>query len=81
LTELKGNYQVALDISQEDIRNAMRALGAAMPAGAGGAADTASEPGSSVLTSVQQLGLKLEPRKSPLEFIVIDHLEKLPTEN
>jgi len=81
LTELKGNYQVALDISQEDIRNAMRAVGVAMPAGAGGAADTASEPGSSVLTSVQQLGLKLEPRKSPLEFIVIDHLEKLPTEN
>jgi uncharacterized protein (TIGR03435 family) len=86
MTELKGNYQVVLDISQEDIRNVMRSIGAAMPAGAGGAAaggaaDTASEPGSSILTSVQQLGLKLEARKMPLDMIVIDHLEKLPTEN
>jgi len=63
----------------------MRSIGAAMPAGAGGAAggaaDAASEPGSSILTSVQQLGLKLEARKMPLDMIVIDHLEKLPTEN
>jgi uncharacterized protein (TIGR03435 family) len=81
MTELKGNYQVVLDISQEDIRNVMRSVGAAMPAGAGGATDSASEPGSSILASVQQLGLKLEARKSPLDMIVIDHLEKLPTEN
>jgi len=25
--------------------------------------------------------LKLEPRKEPLDLIVIDHLEKAPTEN
>jgi len=81
MTELKGNYQVVLDISQEDIRNVMRSVGAAMPAGAGGATDNASEPGSSILTSVQQLGLKLDARKTPLDMIVIDHLEKLPTEN
>jgi len=30
---------------------------------------------------VQQLGLKLEPRKSPLEIVVVDHLEKTPTED
>jgi len=80
MTELKGNYQVVLDISPEDLRNVMRSVGAAMPAGAPGA-DNASEPGSSILTSVQQLGLKLEARKMPLDSIVIDHLEKLPTEN
>src|ERR1700722_3282490 len=81
MTELKGNYQVVLDISQEDIRAVMRSIGAAMPAAAAGATDSASEPGSSILTSVQQLGLKLEARKAPLDMIVIDHLEKLPTEN
>jgi len=81
MTELKGNYQVMLDISQEDIRNVMRSVGAAMPAGAGAAADSASEPGSSIVTSVQQLGLKLDARKTALDMIVIDHLEKLPTEN
>jgi uncharacterized protein (TIGR03435 family) len=80
MTELKGNYHVALDISQEDMRNVARSVGAALPAGAAGA-ETASEPGSSILTSVQQLGLKLEARKAPLELIVIDHLEKTPTEN
>jgi len=85
MTDLKGTYQVVLDISPEDIRNAMRSAGVAMPVGAGGAAggaaDTAAEPGSSVMASLQQLGLRLEARKTPLEMIVIDHLEKLPTEN
>jgi len=29
----------------------------------------------------QQLGLKLEPRKSSLETLVVDHIEKVPTAN
>ncbi len=79
MTELKGNYQVVLDISPEDIRNVMRSVG--MAGAPAASADSASEPGSSILTSVQQLGLKLEARKMPLDLIAIDHLEKLPTEN
>ena len=88
LTELKGTYQVALDLSMEDLRNAamtMGIMGPGMGAGRGAAraaADTASDPGGlSVFEAVQQLGLKLEPRKVPLDLIVIDHLEKAPTEN
>jgi uncharacterized protein (TIGR03435 family) len=29
----------------------------------------------------EQLGLKLESRKAPIEILVIDHLERVPTEN
>jgi uncharacterized protein (TIGR03435 family) len=73
----------------EDLRNAARAYGMMAPgmaAGRGGGArspaDAASDPGGlSVFEAVQQLGLKLEPRKVPLDLIVIDHLEKAPTEN
>jgi uncharacterized protein (TIGR03435 family) len=88
LTELKGSYQVALDLSMEDLRNAARTIGIMGPgmgAGRGGAqppADAASDPaGLSIFAAVQQLGLKLEPRKVPLDLIVVDHLEKTPTEN
>jgi uncharacterized protein (TIGR03435 family) len=86
MTELKGNYQIAVDLSMEDLRNVARASGvmAAMPtpgAGGGEHAGEAADPTSSIFTSVQQLGLKLEPRKLPLDMIVVDHLEKLPTEN
>lgn len=31
--------------------------------------------------AVGQLGLKLEPKKLPLDVLVIDHIEKIPTEN
>jgi uncharacterized protein (TIGR03435 family) len=92
MTELKGEYQVALNISMEDLRYMAKAAGAPMMGpggmGPGGSesgkppADAASDPaGNSILESVQQLGLKLEPRKGPIEIIVIDHVEKNPTEN
>jgi uncharacterized protein (TIGR03435 family) len=90
MTDLKGNFQMALDLTMEDLQNVARAQGIQMPgpgAAAGGAssshpADAASTPaGSSVFSSVQQMGLKLEARKAPLETIVIDHVEKAPTEN
>jgi len=88
MTELKGNYQIALDLSMDDLRNVARSAGGMVPgAPAGGGdpsrpADAASDPsGGTVFASVQQLGLKLEPRKSPIDLIVVDHLEKAPTEN
>src|ERR1039458_3633727 len=38
--------------------------------------------GVSIFTAVQsQLGLKLDTKKGPMDLIVVDHIEKTPTEN
>jgi len=82
MTELKGNYQVALDAAQADLMNSARRMGMPMRPGAGEAPpeapDTAVNP---IFHSVQQLGLKLEARKADIQKLVIDHLEKTPSEN
>jgi uncharacterized protein (TIGR03435 family) len=54
------------------------------PSGATGdsAAGAASDPGADVFAAVQeQLGLRLVAKKVPVETLVIDHLEKIPTGN
>jgi uncharacterized protein (TIGR03435 family) len=88
MTELKGNYQLALELSTQDLMTAARAAGVAVPMGRGGGdaarqpADAASDPsGGSIFAAVQQLGLKLDARKAPIDLIVIDQVQKTPTEN
>ena len=87
MTGLTGSYQVALELGMEDMMNVARAsgMGALMGPGPGPnparAPADASSPGSSLFTAVQQLGLRLDARKAPLDMIVVDHLEKTPTEN
>ncbi|HLI82887.1 MAG TPA: TIGR03435 family protein [Bryobacteraceae bacterium] len=87
-TGLKGAYQASLRLSLQDAMRTAGKMGVNVPMppapsrpGVPGP-ETASDPaGGSLFTSVEQLGLKLEARKQPYEFLVIDHLEKTPTEN
>jgi len=83
MTELKGNYHIVLDLSMDDLKNAAKAAGMGGMIGDGGkpSAEASDPAGSSIFMSLQQMGLKLEPRKAPLAIIVVDHLEKIPTEN
>jgi uncharacterized protein (TIGR03435 family) len=42
----------------------------------------APEPSStSIFAMVQQFGLKLAPQKVPEDFLIVDRIEKTPTEN
>jgi uncharacterized protein (TIGR03435 family) len=39
-------------------------------------------PTADLFTAIRDsLGLRLEPRKEPVEVLVIDHIERVPTEN
>lgn len=80
MTELKGFYHVPLDISQTDL---LAANATQVNQGdTGQSPPTASDPpGGSVFESLQRIGLKLEHQKAPMEKFVIDHVEKVPTEN
>src|SRR6185437_16181364 len=89
MTGLTGSYEVAVDISADDAMNVARASVNFLPPGGGGIGDErrapgglASEPsGSSIYSSIQNMGLKLEARKLPLDVVVVDTIEKNPTEN
>ena len=80
-TGLTGRYDLALDVSRDEMLNAARAAGLVVDA-VRRAPEAATEPGGdSVFASVQKAGLKLEPRRLPLTLLVVDHLERTPTEN
>ncbi len=77
---------MTLELTMEDMMNAARAQGMQIPTPPPGApgspAAGASDPsGGSIFNTVQKLGLRLEARKSPIDTIVIDHIEKTPSEN
>jgi uncharacterized protein (TIGR03435 family) len=80
-TGLAGRYDLALDVSRDEMLNAARAAGMAVDA-ARRAPEGATDPGGdSVFGSVQKVGLKLEPRRLPLTLLVVDRLDKTPTGN
>jgi uncharacterized protein (TIGR03435 family) len=64
-TGIRGNYDIKLDYAPDD--SEISAAGPALP---------------SIFTALQeQLGLQLKTQKVPVEMLLIDHVERFPTEN
>lgn len=83
MTELKGSYDLALDVTQEDYRamliHAAVAAGVTLPPEAMRLLDSASL--ASLFDALQKVGLKLDASKAPLDLLVIDEARKTPTDN
>ena len=77
MTELKGRYDMTLEYSVEELRSLVRASGA----DASRIPDFGADPTISIFSSLEAIGLKLEPRKAPVEVLVIDRAERVPTAN
>lgn len=79
-TGLTGRYDLAVEFSRSETAD-QRATGGfneppplpPPPAG--------SEPGLSIYTSIQELGLRLVPQKLPMQVLVVDGANKAPIEN
>jgi uncharacterized protein (TIGR03435 family) len=68
-TNLTGRYEIHMDISPYIIRN-------------GGATDGQIDMMSILFTGLRELlGLQLESRKESVDILVVDHVEKSPTDN
>jgi uncharacterized protein (TIGR03435 family) len=94
MTGIQGNYDATVDLGLAEIIAMARAAGVDIPGapagtagGAGGPGNVAvaSDPGggggTSLADAVQSMGLKLESRKAMVDQLIVDHVEKTPTEN
>lgn len=84
MTGVQGQYDFDLAFSPETVRGMPGGRMMMAPPPGGGESqhsDAPSEPAASIFDAVQSYGLKLEPRKAPLEMLVIDRIEKTPTAN
>jgi uncharacterized protein (TIGR03435 family) len=94
MTGLKGVYDITLDWAPDDSEQAgmvqleMRVTSApgvgGPPAGVGKGSGNMPDNtgGATIFTALQErLGLKLEQRKSPADFLIVDRVERMPVEN
>jgi uncharacterized protein (TIGR03435 family) len=78
-TGLTGMYEIGFDVPSQDV---WRAVMMPMPGKIPRAAPPPKAPtGGSIFQSVQSLGLRLEKGKATIDAIVVEHIEKTPTEN
>jgi uncharacterized protein (TIGR03435 family) len=83
MTGLTGQYDFAFDINPEDYRPMLLRSAIAAGASLSPQAMRLAEASSSAALSdaLQQIGLRLEASKAPLDVMVVDEARKTPTEN
>jgi bla regulator protein BlaR1 len=87
-TGLTGKYEIGFDVPWQDLwKTVMRPMPgkiprAPPPEGIGPDGVTPLDPSiGSIFETIQSLGLRLEKDKAAIETIVVEHIEKTPTEN
>ena len=88
-TGLKGTYDIDLSWAPDPAFErpgpyaaAAAAAAAGHPGSADGGAGLPAAPAADLFAAIRDsLGLRLEPRKEPVEILVIDHIERVPTAN
>ena len=80
---LTGRYDFTLDYTLDLSRIPLPPPpGGVSPVQAGPSVDSKPEPGADLAWAVEkQLGLKLNRAKAPFDMIVVDHVDKVPTDN
>jgi uncharacterized protein (TIGR03435 family) len=86
-TDLKGRYQVALDVPMEAMAGmtfVQKVTAFAGLSGFGardGAAPDSGAVSAAVVQAVKRLGLELQPRRAPVDTLVVDRVDRTPTAN
>lgn len=85
-TGLNGSFDFQLELSMQDLagmKGGVVVIHGGPPASGAPAGGPAPEGGAggSLFTSIQNLGLKLEPKRAPLDLVIVDKAEKVPIEN
>ena len=85
-TKLTGDYDISLNFTPENMGQMMGGMPPPLPAGEGAPMHASGGPESGGAPTLavalqEQLGLKLESKKGPVDMLVVDSMEKVPTEN
>ncbi len=84
MTQLPGVYQASIEFSLMDLLGSLHDDGIdlpSQPSSPSGGAATDPEGGATLAASVNRLGLRLDKTRASVDRLVVDHVEKAPTEN
>jgi uncharacterized protein (TIGR03435 family) len=84
MTGIEGLYEFDLVFSPDSLQRVRQDAGGALPpppGSHGGGIDAQEGQAGSIYDSVTRYGLKLEARKAQMPVLMVDRIEKMPTEN